>query len=169
MGIIIVTMWNRFHFLRVVHCFNANNYVHGNQVSSSSLHSAIPKVRVSTKFAKKVTDSEESIIDSTTIEHLERISLVDFANVRGIERLEEAIKLADIIRTVDTTTGVEPMYSVLEDHTLFTREDIPEPQNCRKQLMETASVTEEDYYVAPQGNVPLSLHKTYDRETSKNV
>ena len=58
------------------------------------------------------------------------------------------------------------MYSVLEEETLFTRQDIPEPQNCRKQLMETASVTEEEYFVAPQGNVPLSIQKTYDRDTS---
>ena len=110
-------------------------------------------------------DSKEPVIDSTTIEHLERISLVDFANIRGIERLEEAIKLAEIIRTVDTT-GVEPMYSILEDQTLFTREDIPKDPNNRKQLMETASVTEEDYFVAPQGNVPLSMQKNYDREES---
>merc|ERR1712098_564886 len=155
--------WNRFSLIRVFHCFNANNYVYGNQVSSSSLHSAIPKVRVSTKFAKKVTDSEESIIDSTTIEHLERISLVDFANVRGIERLEEAIKLADIIRTVDTT-GVEPMYSVLEEETLYLRPDNYVETNSRKELLSLSSMTEEEYYVAPQGNVPLSTQNTYDRE-----
>jgi|LakMenEpi03Aug12_release.lakeMendotaPanAssembly.Ray.scaffolds.fasta_scaffold2586589_1 hypothetical protein len=32
----------------------------------------------------------------------ERISLVDFATREGIERLEAAIQLADVIKTVDT-------------------------------------------------------------------
>jgi len=158
-------MWNKFGVNTINNILNSSKYVLQSQVRKKSFHPAIPSVKVNSKFSKKVTDSKESIIDSTTIEHLERISLVDFANVRGIERLEDAIRLADIIRTVDTT-GVEPMYSVLEEETLSVRQDIPEAQNCRKQLMATASVTEEDYFVAPQGNVPLSLQKTYDRDTS---
>ena len=160
-------MWNRFagKLVRNIVNITTDKYVLVHQVSISSLHPAIPRIPVPSKFINKVSaEPEETVIDSTTIEHLERISLVDFANVQGIERLEEAIKLAEVIRTVDTT-GVEPMYSVLEDHTLVTREDIPEPPNNRKQLMETASVTEEDYFVAPQGNVPLSSQKSYDRET----
>ena len=103
------------------------------------------------------------MIDQETIEHLERISLVDFANVRGIERLEEAIELADVITKVDTN-GVEPLYSILEDETLYLRPDVPEPPNNRKELLKLATVTEEDYFVAPQGNVPLSIQKQYDRE-----
>merc|ERR1712243_150898 len=157
-------MWNKLGVNTVNNILNSSKYVLQSQVRKKSFHPAIPSVKVNAKFSKKVTDTKESIIDSTTIEHLEGISLVDFANVRGIERLEEAVKLADVIRTVDTS-GVEPMYSVLEEETLFTRQDIPEPQNCRKQLMETASVTEEEYFVAPQGNVPLSNQKTYDRDT----
>ena len=161
-------MWNRFAgklVKNIVNNINISKYVIVQQVSSSSLHPAIPRTPKTSKFSNKMIDSKEPVIDSTTIEHLERISLVDFANIRGIERLEEAIKLAEIIRTVDTT-GVEPMYSILEDQTLFTREDIPKDPNNRKQLMETASVTEEDYFVAPQGNVPLSMQKNYDREES---
>ena len=89
---------------------------------------------------------------------------MDFANVRGIERLEEAIDLAEKIVDVDTE-GVEPLYSVLEDETLQLRQDVPaEISNNRKSLLKLAVVTEEDYYVAPQGNVPLSSHKQYDRD-----
>ena len=88
---------------------------------------------------------------------------MDFANVRGIERLEEAIELAEKIVDVDTE-GVEPLYSVLEDETLQLRQDVPAKiSNNRKSLLKLAVVTEEDYYVAPQGNVPLSSHKQYDR------
>lgn len=53
-------------------------------------------------------------VDSETVEHLERLSLVDFANKRGIVRLEEAIQFADRLDAVDTT-DVEPLVSVLED------------------------------------------------------
>jgi aspartyl-tRNA(Asn)/glutamyl-tRNA(Gln) amidotransferase subunit C len=160
-------MWNRFSgklVRNIITNLNTSKYLLVHQVSSSSLHPAIPKTPVASKFMT-VVSPDETVIDSTTIDHLERISLVDFANVRGIERLEEAIRLAEVIKTVDTT-GVEPMYSIMEDQTLVTRKDIPEPPNCRKQLMDTASVTEEDYFVAPQGNIPLSLQKNYDREES---
>ena len=88
--------------------------------------------------------------------------MVDFANVRGIERLEEAIDLAQAVVDVDTR-GVEPLYSILEEETLHLRPDVPEPPNNRRELLKMASVTEEEYFVAPQGNVPLSTQKTYDR------
>lgn len=52
-------------------------------------------------------------IDSETIAHLERLSLVDFGNEKGIEILEAAIEFADRLSVVDTT-GVEPMFTVLE-------------------------------------------------------
>jgi aspartyl-tRNA(Asn)/glutamyl-tRNA(Gln) amidotransferase subunit C len=58
-------------------------------------------------------------INQETIELLERLSLVDFANKKGIERLEDAIRFADLIRVIDTT-GVEPMISVLEDRSVFS-------------------------------------------------
>lgn len=48
------------------------------------------------------------------IEHLERLSLVDFGNEAGIQRLEAAIRFADQLRLVNAE-GVEPMDSVLED------------------------------------------------------
>ena len=138
--------------------------VRGSRVMSrraaSSLHPSIPSSPVSSKFAKS---EKKTVIDQDTIEHLERISLVDFANVRGIERLEEAIELANIITKVDTT-NVEPLYSILEDEALYLRPDVPEPPNNRKELLKLSSVNEEDYFVAPQGNVPLSIQKQYDRD-----
>ena len=128
--------------------------------STSSFHPSIPSSPISSKFA---ISEKKTVIDQDTIEHLERISLVDFANVRGIERLEEAIELADVITKVDTT-NVEPLYSILEDETLYLRPDIAKPPNNRKELLKLATVTEEDYFVAPQGNVPLSIQKQYDRD-----
>lgn len=53
-------------------------------------------------------------IDADTIALLERLSLVDCANKKGIETLEAAIEFANQIQQVDTT-GVEPLVTVLED------------------------------------------------------
>ena len=68
-----------------------------------------------------------SLICEWSFRLLERLSLVDFSNVEGIRRLEDAIDFADPIRQVDTE-GVEPMYSVLEDkvEALRLREDTPD-------------------------------------------
>ena len=53
-------------------------------------------------------------IEDATIDHLERLALVDFANQAGIHRIESAIRFADQLFLVDTT-GVEPMDSILEN------------------------------------------------------
>jgi len=122
--------------------------------SSRNLHRAIPSKPPSNTIVDKSKLPPKTRIDSSTIQHLERVSLVDFANVEGIERLEAAITLADVIRTVDTA-GVEPMYSVLENQTLFLRDDVAEEPNSRREMIKLATVSEEDYFVSPQGNVPL--------------
>ena len=131
--------------------------------SRAGLHPAIPGgvVRQTNyKLVQKSPSDSSQVIDPATIEHLERIYLVDFANVAGIKRLEEAVKLAEVVTRVDTT-GVEPLYSILEEESLRLREDVAEPPNNRNELMRMASCSEEDYFVAPQGNVPLSYQNKY--------
>jgi Asp-tRNAAsn/Glu-tRNAGln amidotransferase C subunit len=39
--------------------------------------------------------------------------------------------------------------------TLYLRDDIVTDGNCRKAILANAAVTEEEYFVAPQGNIPL--------------
>ena len=56
-------------------------------------------------------------IDDETIDHLERLSLVNFSNQAAHERLTRAVEFANQLQLVDTT-GVEPMASVLEDRYL---------------------------------------------------
>lgn len=53
-------------------------------------------------------------IDQEMINHLERVSLVEFNNQAGIERLSKAIESANKLHMVNTD-GIEPMESVLED------------------------------------------------------
>ena len=119
------------------------------------------------KLVQKSQSDSDQVIDPATIEHLERISLVDFANVAGIKRLEEAVKLAEVVTRVDTT-GVEPLYSILEDESLRLREDVAEPPNNRNSLMKMATCSEEDYFVSPPGNVPLSLSLTSHNKYSED-
>jgi len=113
-------------------------------------------------FRDKNSEEKKVRISPETVEHLERLALVDFANVKGIERLEDAIDLANKIVDVDTT-GVEPLYTLLENETLRLREDEAVDPNCKRKLLNLSALIEEDYYVAPQGNIPLSQTSQYDR------
>ena len=134
--------------------------------SRSGLHPAIPGgvTPSNYKLVQKSDSDSNQVIDPATIEHLERISLVDFANVAGVQRLEEAVKLAEVVTRVDTT-GVEPLYSILEEESLRLREDVAEPPNNRDSLMRMATSSEEDYFVAPQGNVPLTYQNKYSDQS----
>nr|CAG4643995.1 EOG090X076T [Lepidurus arcticus] len=97
------------------------------------------------------------LIDKETIQYLEGLSLVDFANAQGVARLEEAIRFADQIREVETT-GVEPLVSVLEDYYLTLREDCVTEGNVAEELLANARLSEDDYFVAPPGNAaPTSV------------
>ena len=58
------------------------------------------------------------------------------------------------------TTGVEPMYTVLENECLHLRSDeIDQNLPSREDILSNAVLTEEDYFVAPPGNIPLSAKK----------
>ncbi|XP_066140395.1 glutamyl-tRNA(Gln) amidotransferase subunit C, mitochondrial [Euwallacea fornicatus] len=107
-------------------------------------------------------------IDVDTIALLERLSLVDCANKKGIDTLEAAIEFADQIQQVDTT-GVEPLITVLEDIPLRLREDEVTDGNCKEIILENASLTEEDYFVAPPGNIPLESREDllFEREPNE--
>ena len=136
--------------------------------SMTGLHPAIPRGVTDSNYklvqkSKSESDSNQ-VIDPATIEHLERISLVDFANVAGVKRLEEAVRLAEVITRVDTA-GVEPLYSILEEESLRLREDVAEPPNNRNELMRLASCSDEDYFVSPQGNVPLTYQDKYSDQS----
>lgn len=58
--------------------------------------------------------TETRNVDLDTITHLERLSLVNFGNLKGVEILESSIRFADKILSVNTS-GVEPLMTVLEN------------------------------------------------------
>ncbi|XP_015109963.1 glutamyl-tRNA(Gln) amidotransferase subunit C, mitochondrial [Diachasma alloeum] len=94
-------------------------------------------------------------IDKETIKKLERLSLVDFGNEAGIKRLEAAISFAEKLRRFPVDERVEPLYCVLEKESLRLREDRVTEGGCREAILGNATVTEDEYFVAPPGNIPL--------------
>lgn len=97
---------------------------------------------------------EQVEIDSNTILLLERLSLVDLDSKEALQTLQDSIEFADRITHIDTT-GVEPLYTVLEHEYLQTREDTITDGNIKEDVLKNASIVEEDYFVAPPGNIPL--------------
>lgn len=104
-------------------------------------------------------------IDKETIEHLERISLVDFGDEKGIKIVEEAVRFADQLLLCNTDE-VEPLTSLLEDRSLPLRSDEVVDGNRKNDILCNAKIVEEDYFVAPQGNVPLEP-KEYNFELNE--
>nr|XP_006129127.1 glutamyl-tRNA(Gln) amidotransferase subunit C, mitochondrial [Pelodiscus sinensis] len=100
------------------------------------------------------------------LDHLERLALVDFRTLEGVQRLEKAIQFADQLHAVNTQ-GVEPMDSVLEDRCLYLREDNITEGNCTEDLLCNARETVEEYFIAPPGNIPLP--KLNERDTFLQV
>lgn len=47
------------------------------------------------------------------------------------------------------------MYTVLEDNNLQLREDKANKRNSQEDILSNASISEEGYFVAPPGNIPL--------------
>lgn len=72
--------------------------------------------------------------------------------------MENSIEFASIILEVNTD-GIKPLYSVLEDHSLKLREDLVTDGNLRENILANAKKTDEEYFVAPPGNIPLEQEK----------
>lgn len=48
------------------------------------------------------------------------------------------------------------MYTVLESENLYLREDKADPRNTQEDILKNAATSEEGYFVAPPGNIPLN-------------
>ncbi|KAK3607253.1 hypothetical protein CHS0354_002226 [Potamilus streckersoni] len=143
--------------------------------AKSSTRNLRQKLQLNNYFSSKVPDEPTWVpidkeklpkvpeLDEATVNHLERLSLVKFNNQAGVERLYKAIEYANQLHMVDTE-GVEPLDSVLENRSVYLREDKVTDGNCLKDILQNASLVVEDYFVAPPGNIPL---KPVDKKSSK--
>uniref|UniRef100_A0A182PPW3 Anticodon-binding domain-containing protein n=1 Tax=Anopheles epiroticus TaxID=199890 RepID=A0A182PPW3_9DIPT len=83
----------------------------------------------------------------------------------AFETLQDSIEFASRILPIDTE-GVEPLYSVLEREKLALRPDTVTDGDRQAEVLQNAAVTEEEYFVAPPGNIPLEQGERMAR-TSK--
>lgn len=98
---------------------------------------------------------DQVVLDNSTIELLQRLALVNFGSEKSKEILEDAIKFADKIHTVNTD-NVKPLVNVLDnEHSTPLRDDVVHMENMMQDVMLNAKHVEEDYFVAPPSNVPL--------------
>ena len=73
--------------------------------------------------------------------------------------MEDAIALAEPLQDIDTS-DIEPMYTVLENECLTLRKDeVAKNLPSREDILSNAVLTEEDYFVAPPGNIPLVVDR----------
>lgn len=86
----------------------------------------------------------------------------------AIKSLKEAVEFASQILDIDTE-GIEPMYTVLENEKQKLREDIPFTHNTQEAILANAAVTEEGYFVAPPGNIPLESEVFKEPEDKKKA
>ncbi|CAD5114234.1 DgyrCDS3376 [Dimorphilus gyrociliatus] len=108
---------------------------------------------------KVIDDSKlppKTKIDKKTIQYLERLSLVQLGDEDGVRRLEDSISLADRLSIVNTE-DIKPLSNILEEESLFLRKDYVTEGDSKDSLLQMAAATENDYYVAPPGNIPVKL------------
>ncbi|CAL1545252.1 unnamed protein product [Lymnaea stagnalis] len=126
------------------------------QISSIKLFSTKSKVPDKPVWDKIDFNSLPKVpeIDLELVEQLERISLVEFNNEEGYISLQNAVRSANLLHAINTE-GVEPLDSVLEERELWLREDKVTEGNCLKEILSNATKVEEQYFVAPPGNIPM--------------
>jgi len=157
--------WCRLLQKRLILGHNSTNSI---SISSTKYTLKSSNIQQDTKVPQKplVTNIDKNLmppptkIDLSTIQLLEKLSLVNFANAEGISRLEEAIRVADQLSMVNTD-GVEPMISVLEEESLYLAEDEVTSGNMSEELLGCAAETLEDYFVVPPGNIDFVPSQEY--------
>ena len=84
----------------------------------------------------------------TTISYLSRLKIDDQKEEKIIEDLDNIIKFVDQLNIVDTS-DVAPLTNPLEK-TAKTRKDIVTAQNLKKDLLEVAPSSNDDYFLVPR-------------------
>ena len=84
----------------------------------------------------------------TTISYLSRLKIDDEKEEKIIEDLDNIIKFVDQLNIIDTT-DVAPLTNPLEK-TAKTRKDIVTAKNLKKDLLEVAPSSNDDYFLVPR-------------------
>ena len=84
----------------------------------------------------------------TTISYLSRLKIDDQKKEKIIEDLDNIIKFVDQLNIIDTS-DVAPLTNPLEK-TAKTRKDIVTAKNLKKDLLEVAPSSNDDYFLVPR-------------------
>ena len=84
----------------------------------------------------------------TTISYLSRLKIDDQKEEKIIEDLDNIIKFVDKLNIIDTS-DVAPLTNPLEK-TAKTRKDIVTAKNLKKDLLEVAPSSNDDYFLVPR-------------------
>ena len=84
----------------------------------------------------------------TTISYLSRLKIGDQKEEKIIEDLDNIIKFVDQLNIIDTS-DVAPLTNPLEK-TAKTRKDIVTAKNLKKDLLEVAPSSNDDYFLVPR-------------------
>jgi len=84
----------------------------------------------------------------TTISYLSRLKIDDEKEEKIIEDLDNIIKFVDQLNIIDTSE-VAPLTNPLEK-TAKTRKDIVTAKNLKKDLLEVAPSSNDDYFLVPR-------------------
>ena len=84
----------------------------------------------------------------TTISYLSRLKIDDEKEEKIIEDLDNIIKFVDQLNIIDTS-NVAPLTNPLEK-TAKTRKDIVTAKNLKKDLLEVAPSSNDDYFLVPR-------------------
>ena len=84
----------------------------------------------------------------TTISYLSRLKIDDQKEEKIIEDLDNIIKFVDQLNIIDTS-DVAPLTNPLEK-TAKTRKDIVTAKNLKKDLLEVAPSSNDEYFLVPR-------------------
>ena len=84
----------------------------------------------------------------TTISYLSRLKIDDQKEEKIIEDLDNIIKFVDQLKIIETS-AVAPLTNPLEK-TANTRKDIVTAKNLKKDLLEVAPSSNDDYFLVPR-------------------
>ncbi|XP_013098891.1 glutamyl-tRNA(Gln) amidotransferase subunit C, mitochondrial [Stomoxys calcitrans] len=102
-------------------------------------------------------------ITSKTFLLLERLSLVDIDGDEAQKTVEKSVQFAEKITNINTS-NIQPLYMVLYEQPLRLRKDEISEGNCREDILQNASVTDEDYFISPPGNIPLNQENSSQQQ-----
>ncbi|XP_043592525.1 glutamyl-tRNA(Gln) amidotransferase subunit C, mitochondrial [Bombus pyrosoma] len=127
--------------MALVRCTQRLNYIFLPMFSNSVLY----------HHSMKLIDSSSTmpVIKQETIQKIEQLSLLNVDDDYGFSVLKAAITFTENLRNTKINKEIEPMHSPFETESMLLRNDNVEHNISRKEILMNATVTEEEYFVAP--------------------